>query len=213
VGPDGEIYLAWAFNQTLYFDRSYDDGQTWLSKDVIIAQQERGWALDIPGIFRSNGLPVTVCDLSNGPYRGHLYVIWTDQEKEGKNSDVWISKSDDRGDSWSKPIRINHDKSKRHQFFPWICIDPITGYLYVVFYDRRNYRDNRTDVYLAYSKDGGQTFINTLISKNPFTPTSEIFIGDYNHISAYNGIVRPIWTRMDGNRLSVWTALIEITDD
>jgi hypothetical protein len=33
-------------------------------------------------------------------------------------------------------------------------------------------------------------------------------MGDYNNISAYNGMVRPIWTELHDGKLSVWTALL-----
>jgi hypothetical protein len=48
------------------------------------------------------------------------------------------------------------------------------------------------------------------ISTTPFDPSKFVFFGDYNHISAHNGMVRPIWTRLQDATLSVWTALIEI---
>jgi len=32
-------------------------------------------------------------------------------------------------------------------------------------------------------------------------------MGDYNHISAHGGVVRPIWTEMRGIKKSVWTYL------
>ncbi|HPQ22025.1 MAG TPA: glycosyl hydrolase, partial [Saprospiraceae bacterium] len=77
------------------------------------------------------------------------------------------------------------------------------------FYDRRNHENIDTDVYLAYSTDGGDHFTNVKISETPFTPNPQIFFGDYNDISAYDGQIRPIWTRLDGFKLSVLTALIE----
>jgi hypothetical protein len=35
-----------------------------------------------------------------------------------------------------------------------------------------------------------------------------VFFGDYTGIAALNGKVYPIWMRMDGSALSVWTALV-----
>ena len=78
-----------------------------------------------------------------------------------------------------------------------------------MFYDRRNYTDTQTDVYMAISKDGGESFTNERISELPFTPKENVFFGDYNNISAYKGIIRPIWTRYEDGKLSIWTALIE----
>jgi len=89
-----------------------------------------------------------------------------------------------------------------------MSVDPVTGDIYIVFYDRRNHQDFSTDVYLAYSFDGGDTFSNVKISDQPFVPSTQIFLGDYNNISAYDGVVRPIWTRLDGNKTSILTALI-----
>ena len=212
VGPNGEIYVTWSLNNKLYFDKSLDGGQTWMSEDLMIAEQPEGWAIDIPGIGRANGFPVTTCDVSNGPHRGTIYVNWSDQRNGKNNTDIWLMKSTDQGKTWSEPKKVNDDTKKRHQFFNWMTVDPVTGYVYVVFYDRREYKDERTDVYLAYSKDGGETFKNVKISETPFVAGEGIFFGDYNNISAYNGMVRPIWTRADGKTLSIWTALIQIED-
>ncbi|MCZ6692930.1 MAG: sialidase family protein [Bacteroidetes bacterium] len=208
IGPQGQVYVAWSFNQRIYFNKSLDNGRTWAPNDLKIADQPGGWTFDIPGLGRANGLPVTVCDMSDGPYQGTIYVNWSDQRNGINNTDIWISKSTDGGKIWSSPFKINDDRSGRHQFFNWISIDQVTGYLYVIYYDRRNYKDTRTDVYLAYSMDGGETFTNEKISESPFEPSVQAFFGDYNNISAYNGIIRPIWTRADGTTLSVWTALI-----
>jgi hypothetical protein len=210
IGPKGEIYVAWSYANKIYFDRSLDAGKTWLATDKVIADQPGGWTFDIPGIFRANGLPITATDLSNGPNRGTIYVNWCDQRNGTNDTDVWIAKSTDGGNSWSAPTRVNNDGAGHQQFFTWLAVDPVTGYLYVVFYDRRNHSDDNTDVYLAYSKDGGKTFVNAKISQSPFLPTKTIFFGDYNHLSVYNGRVRPIWTRLQNGNLSVWTALVRL---
>ncbi len=212
AGPNGEVYVAWAWNNKIWFDRSSDGGKTWLDQDIVVADQPGGWAMDIPGIQRCNGMPVLVCDLSDGPNRGTLYVNWADQRHGAGDTDIWLANSTDGGNTWSAPVRVNDDKKGRQQFFPWLAIDQTTGHLYVVFYDRRAHNDETTDVYVARSTDGGKTFENMKISKEPFKPNSFVFFGDYNHISAHAGMVRPIWTRLDKNELSVWTALMEFKD-
>ena len=57
---------------------------------------------------------------------------------------------------------------------------------------------------------GGQTWLNERISASPFTPDANVFFGDYNNITVHNGIVRPIWTRLDAGRLSIHTAIINL---
>lgn len=207
-GPNGEIYVAWAWNNKIWFDRSLDGGKTWLEHDITVASQPGGWTFDIPGITRCNGMPVLLCDLSNGPNRGTLYVNWSDQRNGENDTDVFVSKSTDGGNTWSEPLRVNDDAKGKQQFLTWMAVDQTNGYLYGVFYDRRSYSDGQTDVYIAISQNGGQSFKNMKISESPFNPTPLVFFGDYNNISAHNGVVRPIWTRLDKGKLSVWTALI-----
>lgn len=208
VGPKGEIYVAWSLNEKIYFDRSLDKGKTWLDTDIIAADQPGGWTISIPGLNRSNGMPILVADVSKSPHRGTLYLNWADQRNGEHDTDIWLSKSTDGGDTWSPPKRINDDEAGSQQFLTWLTLDQTTGYLYTVFYDRRNHQDLSTDVYLAYSTDGGETFTNVKISEKPFLPGKAPFFGDYNNISAHAGRICPIWTRDDNGKTSVWTAII-----
>jgi len=210
VGPNGEVYLAWAGPLGLVFDKSTDGGLTW-GVDKVITSIPGGWDFNVPGIYRCNGLPITACDISNSPYRGTIYVNWSDQRNGTNNTDVFLVKSTDGGNTWSQPKRVNQDNTQTHQFFTWMTVDPATGYLYFVYYDRRNYNDNRTDVYLARSTDGGETFTEFKISQSPFTPNSSIFFGDYTGITALNGKVYPIWTRLENSQRSVWIAIFQDT--
>lgn len=209
VGPNGEIYVGWVGPLGIMFDRSLDEGSTWLVDDIFVSDIPGGWDFMIPGIFRCNGLPVTCCDISSSPHRGNIYINWSDQRNGNTDTDVWLVKSTDGGNTWSAPKRVNDDVAGKQQFFTWMTVDQATGFLYFVFYDRRNYNDNRTDVYMAVSKDGGETFINFRISQSPFDPYSSVFFGDYTNITAYNDVVRPIWTRLDGEDLSIYTAIID----
>lgn len=210
VGPNGEIYISWAGPLGIMFDKSTDEGKTF-GKDIFITSQFGGWDFAVPEIYRCNGLPVTVCDISNSPYRGHIYVLWSDQRNGVDNTDVFLIESTDGGKTWGENRRVNNDTSGRHQFFPWITIDPFTGIIYIVFYDRRNTAGDATEVYVARSRDGGESFENFKVSESPFTPRSSIFFGDYINIAARNGKVYPIWMRMDDTNLSIWTAIIRDT--
>ena len=204
VGPNGEIYVAWSGPKVrnsqfgLFFNKSTDAGNTWLSTPTYIGNQPGGWDYGVSGIYRANGLPITLCDLSNGPYRGRIYVNYTDSA--GANDhDVKVLWSTNGGTNWSAPVRVNNDPAGKEQFFTWMTIDQKTGYLYCVFYDRRNYTGNYTQVYLARSTNGGVNWTNDSIATSPFLPNATTFFGDYNGITAHNGKVRPIWTRLVGS--------------
>jgi hypothetical protein len=209
VGPNGEIYVSWAGPLGLVFTKSMDRGLTWPSENVFVSDFPGGWDYSIPGISRANGLPITCCDLSGGPHHGTIYINWSDQRNGNNDTDIWMVKSTDGGTTWSISKRINDDPPGKHQFFCWMTIDQATGYLYVVFYDRRNYSGTQTDVWMAVSRDGGETFSNFKVSEESFAPSSSIFFGDYTHITAHNNIVRPIWTRLHNGQLSIWTALVD----
>lgn len=213
VGKNGEIYTAWAGPKGLLFDRSLDFGKSWEEEDIFISDIPGGWVFDIPGIYRCNGLPVTKTDLSEGKFSGSIYVHWADQRNGKDNTDLFLSYSRDGGSTWSNPTIVNHGRTEGHQFQSWLDVDPATGYLYVVYYDRSDHYDNYTDVCLAISKDGGNSFTSYKISERPFLPKSKVFFGDYSNIVVKNGIIRPVWTRLDSEKLSAYTALINSEND
>jgi len=208
IGPNGEVYVSWSGPLGIMFDKSTDGGVSF-GTDIFVTNQPGGWDLDIPGIYRANGMPVTACDVSNSQYRGNVYIQWSDQRYGLDNTDIFFIKSTDGGQTWGNVKQVNNDATTRHQFFSWMAVDQSTGHIFVVFYDRRNTTGNATDVFVAKSTDGGETFLNFKVSESSFTPVSNIFFGDYTNIAALNGKVYPIWMRMDGTNLSVWTALIE----
>ncbi|MGE5457652.1 MAG: glycosyl hydrolase, partial [Methanococcaceae archaeon] len=190
IGPNNDVYVTWMGPEGLMFDISHDAGVTWLADDIKAYPHHINWlTFNIPGVQRTPGFPVVNCDLSPGPNYGNIYICWADEFNGSNDTDVWFIKSTDGGITWSSRIRVNDDPPGKHQFFPWMTIDQVNGYLYFVFYDRRNYTDSNTDVYLAISTDGGNTFVNTKLSESPFTPLQNIFIGDYIGITAHNNIV------------------------
>jgi Secretion system C-terminal sorting domain/BNR/Asp-box repeat len=211
VGTNGEVYVAWAGPTGLVFNRSLDGGATWLPRERKIADIGGGWTYDISGIYRANGLPFTACDTSQSPRRGTIYVNWSDQKNGANNTDIWLTKSTDGGVTWSPQKRVNDDNSNRQQFFTSMTIDQKTGWLWFIFYDRRNSAGDDTDVYMALSKDGGETFQNFKVSEQAFSPRSTTFFGDYTHVSAQNNVVRPIWTAMNAQgQKTIYTALVNV---
>jgi hypothetical protein len=208
VGPNGEVYVSWSGPLGIVFDKSTDGGVTF-GQDIFVTDHPGGWDFNIPGIFRCNGMPVTACDAGNSPFRGNIYINWSDQRYGENNTDIFLIKSTDGGNTWGSVKQVNDDLSGRHQFFTWMTVDQLTGYIYIIFYDRRNTSGDTTDVFVARSVDGGDTFTNFKVNTESFVPRSNIFFGDYTNIAALNGRVYPMWMRMDGGSLSVWTAIID----
>lgn len=210
VTIDGEkVFVTWANQNKIFLDRSFDGGKTWLTNDLPIAEQPGGWNMNIPGTSRVSGTPILLCDNTKDiKTSGILYLVWADQRNGENDTDIWFIRSLNYGDNWTQPLRINNDGKGKHQFSPQVTLDPETGYLYIVYYDRRDYDDAQTDVYLAYSVNNGSSFTNVKISESSFVTDGSVSLERIG-ISAYKGVIAPIWTRMDNGQTSIWTAVIK----
>ena len=212
VSKDGYMVSAWSYDQTLYVDRSFDKGKTWLSNDIEVTKQPGGCVLKIPGVSGANGLPTLLIDQASERYAGSLYLIWADQKNGEEDTDIWCSRSLNYGDSWTPAVRVNDDEKGSHQFMPAAVLDQSTGKLYIVYYDRRLQEDEKTDVYLAHSKDQGATFTNIKLSESPFQPDLSLPIGEYIGLDASGGVIVPAWTRIDDGASSVVVTVIRDSD-
>lgn len=207
IGTKGEVYVVWAGPKGLYFDKSLDGGLTF-GKDRIISDMPGGWDIEIDGIDRSNGMPITRVDTSNGANRGTIYVNWIDQRNG--DADVFLMSSHDGGESWSQPVRVNDDKVKngKAQFFTWMAVDPVDGSINIIFYDRRDTEGTMTGLTMARSIDGGKTFVNHKVNMPPFECNKDVFFGDYISIDAYGGLVIPVFMHfVDKTKLAVSSAI------
>ena len=207
IGVGGRIFVTWTNQGVIYFDRSYDDGKTWLTNDLPIAKQEGGWVHHIPGFGTTHNTPMLMIDNSASRYHGMLFLLFADQRSGIEDTDIWLHRSSHSGDSWAPALRVNNDEPGKHQFSPSIAVDQTNGYVYIVYLDRRAYEDMQTDVYLSYSVDGGGTFRDIKISEAPFIPSETGFF-EHTAISAHNGVIAPVWSRLEDGKISLWTSII-----
>ena len=208
TGPNGEVYITWWGPDGLMFDRSLDMGTTWLPEDICITNQHIEWIYPIQGINLGVSFPVISCDRSGGPHDGTIYITWADKRNGYNNTDVFVVMSSDNGTTWSDAIQVNDDGTTTHQFFPYLTVDQATGKVWLVFYDRRNHSNTTTDVYMAVSEDGGETYENFRVSEAPFTPNSTAFYGHYIGLTAHDDHVLPVWMRMDDGYSSIIGAIV-----
>lgn len=186
VDVDGNVYVVWAGPRGIEMDKSTDGGKTF-GEDRVIMDMPGGWSSDVEGIGRHNGMPVTGVDHSRGPHRDSIYVNWIDERNGDK--DVFLAYSRDKGATWSEPVRVNDDDSKRDQFFTWMAVDPTDGSINIAFYDRRDTAETGTRLTLCRSVDGGQTFQNMPVDFPEFKTREGVFFGDYIGIDARGGRV------------------------
>jgi hypothetical protein len=160
VGPDGTIYVvwfdyrAWADDGSLtspidvYLDRSSDGGVTW-GTDVLVSTNGTG---TYPWHFQ----PYLAID----PANGNLFVSFTDYDRyfpAGDPGDVSVARSLNGGASFVAKVRVDDLGAAPlpAQSFSSIAVDPASGDVVVAFEDGRG---SSTDIYLARSTDGAQTF-------------------------------------------------------
>ncbi|MBV9670008.1 MAG: exo-alpha-sialidase, partial [Acidobacteriales bacterium] len=187
VAPDGTLYAVWAEGTHIVLTSSKDEGKTFAAARDVIETAPLMYA--VQGFSRGNGFP----NIAAGP-DGALYVAWSDYRNG--DVDVFLSRSKDRGVTWSAAQRVNddavHDGSD--QFYQWLSVDPKDGSVNLIFYDRREDANNsKTLVTLARSEGGGAPFRNYRWAEKPFVARDE-FMGDYSGIAAYGGRVYGVWT-------------------
>lgn len=194
VGADGTVYVAWADGDSIAFTSSHDGGRSFApSRNVI---ETAPLYFDAQGLDRANGFPQVAIDLHHGK-KGRLYITWSDYRSGDIN--VYCASSDNGGETWSPAVRVNSNPlhNGTDQFFQWPAVDPVTGAVNVIFYDRRFDPGNRkTTVTLARSTDGGATFTNYSWTREPFVPTRFEFLGDYIGVAALNGKVYGAWAEI-----------------
>lgn len=200
VGSDGTVYAVWNWRTTITLAISHDGGRSFsASRPVLdVGPPYFGGTGAVPGVGRVFGFPQIGVAPRTSQHTGgegapRLYASWTDYRNG--DIDVFVSRSDDAGRRWAPAVRVNSDSihNGRDQFLQWMTVDPVTGDVYVQFYDRGADPDNRlTSMTLARSTDGGRHFINYQWSDAAFEGRGA-FLGDYTWLTAYDGQVYGVW--------------------
>jgi hypothetical protein len=219
VGPQGQVVVGWQSNTnnqkagTMYVDVDPDGlgaAATWGADrligstnvggvDYIAAQPDRSIDANVGVAF----------DLSDGPARGRLYVVYTDERKnESDDTDVMLRYSDDLGASWSDALKVNDDTTRRSQFLPAMAVDPTTGNVAIVWRDARDSATNTAvETYAAVSTDHGLSFgANVRLSEGPSDQAGadghgaafDLDFGDYGGVAFYGGRLVPVWADNSG---------------
>ena len=189
-GRDGRVYVFWKAGSRIEFATSSNGGVSW-SEAATVATIDQ-----IPDTsFRRNSFPTAAVDTSDGPHAGNVYVAWSD-DRDG-DPDIYFTRSTDGGQSWEIPYRVNDDSvgNGRDQFFPWMAVDE-KGRLHLMWHDRRHDAANDAfHIYIATSRDGGQSFDRNLpVSDKPSKGSLTGFLGDYAALAAGGEQIVPLWS-------------------
>jgi hypothetical protein len=228
TGPDGKIYITWAglsgvspFIEVFAgFATSTNAGLNWNFTQNIFDMTGIAGTLTFPqGSIRTNGLPQVAMDVTNGPFKGWLYIVTTEKNRlpAGSDPDIIFHRSTDGGTTWSQGIRVNQDplNNGKLQYFPSMCIDSLGG-IDIIFYDNRNTSNDSMEVFIARSKDGGNTWFEKAISDHRLQPKpilggSSLFQGDHIAINTVNNKIYALWMDNYSGIYQNWIKIIDLS--
>ncbi len=125
-------------------------------------------------------------------------ITWASQMPGGQpDDDVWLLYSDDSGESWTAPIRVNDNTTNSRQFQPWVAVDA-HGRVHMAWTDLRDDGLNKT--FYARSEDPREGF-DPVVQVTDQAGTADVgFLGDYKGIAISGPDVLIVWqdTRRDG---------------
>jgi hypothetical protein len=195
VGPDGTLWVAGA---SLSQNTHYVLRATNAFNAALTPVFDRTVAVNLGGVTVSGGAPNpggllgqvwVAVDRSDTGLRGRVYVLASVDPPVADPLDVMLISSSDRGVTWSAPTRVNDEPAGAsvYQWFGAISLAP-TGRIDVTWYDTRIAAGGTmSEVYYAYSLDGGVTFSRGL----PVSPAFNSVVGwpNQNKIGDYTQMV------------------------
>lgn len=140
-------------------------------------------------------------DQSNGPFRGRLYLVYTDAASTTTDdTNIFLRYSNNNGVTFTAPIRVN-DVTTGSQFLPNVVVDRLTGNLAIGWMDSRNatFGDPSAEYFLTASIDGGKSVLpNVKISSGESrvetSGANVVGYGDFLIFDMRNNVIFPIWT-------------------
>jgi hypothetical protein len=237
VDAEGNVFVGFvgsydSLNYFIFNSVSTDGGKTFSEPRVVSKIFFPGYTADsdnpgIEGISEDRYYPCTymAVDKSSVETAGRIYVSWTapgiDTISAG-GYDIYLSYSDDLGNTWSSPNIINNDKKNNSdQFYSTIDVN-LKGIPVLSFYDKRKDLENNinTDYFITYSNnpDSLDFSLQFPVTSNAtdFTTignkTEDFGIGEYNKTVTTGHHAIPFWSdgRKNDGDINIYMSIIPL---
>ena len=190
VGPDGTLYFGGAeldtFDGHLFAKSTNAQNPSQTPTFTSSQSVNLGGTTSFGGVNPAGllGQVSIATDHSPGSNHGNIYMLGSVDPPGPDDLDVHFIRSTDGGDTWSSPIRINDDAGNgAFQWFGTMSVAP-NGRIDVVWNDTRNDpTENTSELFYAYSYDGGVTWDGNEALSAPFDQSlgypDQDKLGDY----------------------------------
>jgi len=223
---DGTVYTTWSgitlispfVEDYAGLAKSTDGGTTWSTQQNIFDMNGISGTFPTKGNIKVNGLPQVVVDNSGGVRDGWVYIVTTEKNiaPAGSDPDIILHRSTDGGATWSSGIRVNQDalNNGKIQYFPSLQID-IQGGVNILFHDDRNTTSDSTDIFLARSMDGGDTWKEFSLRNSRFKPKPIVggassYQGDHISLLAVDDKLYALWMADYSGIYQVWASIFDM---
>ncbi len=238
VAPNGDVLVVWyddlgtsvgtascpvgAGSMAIKFKRSSTQGTSWTSETVVAAHT--GTPLTLPGMswcFWQTMFP----KLATGPNTAdssqyNVYAVYAGHGVGSDPSDIFFSKSTNKGDTWLQiDVKLNPGFDNA-QFYPSIAIDAgpdnILDDLHVTYADMSIDTSTSPTQYAIkhiQSDNAGGTWlpIQTVSLANSTAATGLNSPGDYFDVATSGGHTIPIWADRRTQDYDIWDAPSDIS--
>ena len=226
TGNNGTVYTCWSgitsaspfIEDFASIAISNDGGVSWNVQQNIFDMNGISGTLPTKGNIKVNGLPQVVVDNSGGTRDGWLYIVTTEKNisPAGSDPDIILHRSTDSGQTWSEGIRVNQDQlnNGKIQYFPAVQVDNQGG-IDILFHDDRNTTSDSTDVFLARSFDGGNTWNEFSLNNSRFKPKPIVggassYQGDHISLLAVGNKLYALWMADYSGIYQVWASIFDM---
>lgn len=206
--------------------KSQNGGKTWSRPKIIAPFNSVAVRDPVTGkVIRGGGdaLP----EVAINQRTGELFVVWQSAKfSGGKFDEIAISRSVDRGRTWSTPVRVNPALG-RAAFTPMVRVNQnsVVGVSYYMIH-RNHHSKNRVpvDYWFTYSTNDGRTFkpplhiagpfnmLRAPESKPPFVPG--LFVGDYQGMATFQNDFHLFFSKVnfpsEKDPVDVYTTVVRV---